>query len=66
MTWITVSAESQAGNTVTHVVPLNDIYEHQLQAECWCSPHLDEEFFVATHNSADHREDYETGERKPS
>lgn len=66
MTWITVTAESEAGNSVTHVVPLDDMYEHQLQAECWCCPSLDAEFFVATHNSADQREAYESGERKPS
>lgn len=66
MTWVTIIAEAEAGNIVTHVVPLDDMYEHFLDSECWCCPDLDEEFFVATHNSADHREQYETGERKPS
>ena len=51
---------------VTHVVPLDDMYEHQLEADCWCCPDIDTDHFVATHNSADHREEYESGERKPS
>ena len=49
-----------------HVIPLNDTRKHQLSAHCWCQPLNDDEFDVFIHNSADGREKFETGERKPS
>ena len=64
--WQTISGENEAGACVSHVVPINDLKEHQLIAECWCNPTLDDEYMIATHNSADNREAFERGERKES
>ena len=50
-----------------HVCPLGDLQEHWVTVGCWCNPTRDdEEDRVVTHNSADGREDFETGRRKPS
>ena len=50
-----------------HVVPRNDIVDHWCSISCWCQPERDEEQEnVVIHNSADGREDFETGRRKPS
>lgn len=46
-----------------HVVPLNDLREHSIP-QCWCEPFDDDGVIV--HNSADHREHFERGTRKPS
>jgi hypothetical protein len=64
--WLTISGISKDGHEVTHVVPDEDLYEHTLSPFCWCSPSLDMEHMIATHNSADKREEFETGKRKPS
>jgi hypothetical protein len=45
---------------------LNDLREHVEDATCWCKPRVDEELNLVTHNSADNREAFETGERKPT
>lgn len=47
-----------------HVVPLNDLREHDLNGSCWCRPDYDDGVWV--HHALDGREMYETGERKPS
>lgn len=47
-----------------HVVPLNDLREHDLNGSCWCKPTKDEGVWV--HHAMDGREAFETGERKPS
>lgn len=53
-----------------HVHPVNDARGHILSMECWCGP--TGEFRVGcmralwVHNSADEREAFETGRRKPS
>ena len=51
-----------------HVVPINDLREHELSGACWCSPKLDDEGSepIWIHNSLDGREAFETGERLPS
>lgn len=49
-----------------HVVPIDDIREHDLTPECWCGPTPDDEHDVFVHHALDEREKYETGERKPS
>ena len=46
-----------------HVCPLGDLKEHEISTKCWCEPELIEGVWV--HNSADGREDYENGDRKP-
>ena len=66
MTWLSITAESNAGGAVTHIIPCDDLWDHSLDADCWCCPNLDEEYWVATHQSADGREDFEAGRRKPS
>lgn len=57
-------AESSA--QFLHVIPLNDFFPHVLsQHVCWCHPTIDDENpNLVLHNSADGREDYETGKRK--
>lgn len=51
-----------------HVVPLNDLREHQTHGSCWCKPTLDntEAKPIWIHHAMDGREAFETGERKPS
>ena len=50
-----------------HVVPTNDLRVHSCQKDppCWCNPVYDEEQDLYIHNSADGREAYEGGWRKP-
>ena len=64
--WKTVTGESLFGNEVTHIVPLHDLLVHHLCADCWCHPDLDDIEDTATHHSADGRELFEMGFRKPS
>ena len=45
----------------THVVPDDDLREHELTKDCWCHPYDDDLIWV--HNSMDRREDYEHGKR---
>lgn len=48
-----------------HVYPLGDTRTHSVGNDpCWCNPQ--EQDGVIVHNSADGREDFETGKRKPS
>lgn len=47
-----------------HIIPMCDDQEHQVSLECWCKPEEDDDLII--HNSADGRELFERGERKPS
>lgn len=47
-----------------HVIPLNDLREHEPSEACWCRPLYDEG--VVIHHAADEREEYETGRRRAS
>lgn len=47
-----------------HVVPLNDLREHDAISDCWCDPTYDDGVMV--HHSMDRREEYERGERRPT
>lgn len=49
---------------VPHVLPINDLREHDETSQCWCKPIYDEGIYI--HNSMDGREKFETGERKMS
>jgi hypothetical protein len=52
---------------IVHVLPIDDIREHEASMSCWCRPTEDDEtdgLFV--HHSMDGREQFETGERKAS
>jgi len=62
--WEVITGESEVGGNVTHIIPLDDAREHTLRGDCWCDPRLDYEDHIATHNSADGREQFETGQRK--
>ena len=50
-----------------HVIPLDDLREHDLSDDCWCHPTEDDDAVgLFVHNSMDGREAFETGERLPS
>ena len=66
MTWQVWTNVLQKNGLSTHVVPLDDIREHEQDASCWCAPRVNEELNLVTHNSADNREAFETQQRKPS
>lgn len=57
--WLVI--EGSLGN---HVVPLDDLKEHDVDGACWCHPTDDEGVLV--HHSMDGREKIETGERLAS
>lgn len=46
-----------------HVVPVNDLREHDTIGYCWCNPEVDDDL-VVIHNSMDERESYEQGRLK--
>ena len=48
-----------------HVVPIDDLREHEQIEECWCSPVIEhhENGDVVIHNSMDRREEYENGRK---
>ena len=45
-----------------HVVPINDLREHDTECACWCNPTVVDEA-VVVHNSMDERETYEKGRK---
>lgn len=48
-----------------HIVPVNDLREHDTLHPCWCRPRPDDEHEeLIIHNAMDQREQYENG-RKP-
>lgn len=48
-----------------HVIPINDLRDHEESAECWCHPSPDDECDdVMVHNAMDGRELIETGQAK--
>ena len=47
-----------------HVIPLDDLREHDESLACWCQPTPDhDEPNVIVHHSADLREQYEEGRK---
>jgi hypothetical protein len=54
-TWLVIETEG-----FPHVVPYEDLKEHNVDGECWCSPYEDDGVIV--HNSMYNRERYERGE----
>lgn len=47
-----------------HVLPVDDLREHEPSEDCWCNPTEDDETpAVMVHHSMDGREAFETGER---
>ncbi|WP_225784250.1 hypothetical protein [Xenophilus sp. Marseille-Q4582] len=52
------------GTRELHVIPLEDLREHECGKGCWCRPaEDDEEPVVNRHNAMDGREAFERGER---
>lgn len=60
MTWLVTTRENGV-----HVVPVDDLRDHEFSEDCWCNPRIEEDV-VIVHSSADERELYERGEKKPS
>lgn len=48
----------------THVMPKNDLRDHEADPGCWCKPVKDDELSLYVHNSMDRREEYEEGRKK--
>lgn len=47
-----------------HVVPIDDLREHDEKITCWCCPKRDtEEPLVVLHNALDGREEFEQGRK---
>ena len=49
---------------VLHILPVNDLRDHEESENCWCRPRYEDGVII--HNAMDQRELYETGERKPA
>lgn len=51
-----------------HVIPDNDLREHETNPSCWCHPveddETDDDEYVLIHQSLDRREDYQLGQRR--
>jgi len=43
-----------------HLVPTNDLMEHELLEKCWCNPEVEENGKMISHHSLDCRELYES------
>lgn len=61
---------SVPNDRIWHVVPINDLREHETSdaRTCWCRPRVEIEgiCWILVHNSLDGREAFEEGRRKPS
>jgi len=64
--WQLISGPSETDGYVTHIVPIGDLKEHDFSSDCWCCPDLHKDEWMVVHHSADNREAFETGQRKPS
>lgn len=55
--------EPDEDNRPMHVVPINDLVDHEDSEHCWCAPKVLDTCNgkMVTHNSADGREDFEQG-----
>jgi hypothetical protein len=64
---ITTGDHMEHDDGIEHYVPLDDCREHIADPNCWCEPvyEVDEEGELYLHNSADGREAYQDGIRKP-
>jgi hypothetical protein len=50
-----------------HIIPMDDLKEHEHGCTCWCHPEKDEDYEdLYVHKSMDGREAFESGERQPS
>lgn len=51
-----LAAKPTADGIETHVVPMNDLRDHEFAPACWCAPSKDGEHNQWLHNSMDRRE----------
>lgn len=61
---IQTTTDDRGGAKRFHVIPLEDLREHDRAEGCWCRPDLDNG--MVTHNALDGREAFERRERVPS
>lgn len=54
------------GDSEEHIIPLEDLRDHDCSGECWCKPEEDDEDPLWVHKSMDGREAFEEGRRMPS
>lgn len=54
-TWALAVKPTRTG-VETHVVPMNDLRDHDFAGECWCSPLKADGYEQWVHNSMDRRE----------
>jgi hypothetical protein len=48
-----------------HIVPVDDVRDHEVHTECWCNPTEDDEDpGIWVHHAMDKREEYEQGRMK--
>lgn len=51
-------------STHWHIMPMNDLRDHEESPDCWCRPTQDaDEDNVYVHHSMDRREEYEEGRK---
>ena len=65
--WRMEIVEYEEGRIQGHVMPVDDIHDHDTAPDCWCNPDACEEVpciegtaQLFLHNSADRREDHYT------
>jgi hypothetical protein len=54
--WRATCYEHDDGRRQAHVVPIDDLREHEDTPTCWCKPTPCEDEVVYTHHSLDQRE----------
>lgn len=60
--WIAVIVHERSGSSHFHILPSNDLKDHEADPMCWCVPEEDEEDpNIWVHNAMDRREEYERG-----
>jgi hypothetical protein len=58
--WAAAIIYEECGERHSHIVPVNDLREHELHNECWCRPDEDDDDLgIWVHHALDNREDYE-------
>lgn len=68
------AGDGLVGSEPLHIIPINDLREHEESPNCWCKPKVIDDVGVGVddnpplvdiwvHNSMDRREEYEEGRR---
>lgn len=59
--WAAAMVYEDDGGYHAHIIPIDDLREHELHADCWCNPDEDDdEYGIWVHHALDRREEYET------